>query len=384
MIPLLAFLLSFQTDPTETIPVYACISVPLEQSTPARYRELAEAGFSTSLTGFDSLSQALRALDAAKGTGVTLFITCPELKSAPAETARRLSLHPALAGYHLQDEPSAADFKSLASWQAAIQAVDTAHPCYINLFPIHASRQQLGTDSYADYVGQFMRIVRPTILSFDNYPTSHGRLEPNVFTNLEIIAAAARNDSRPFWGFYQSVVWGAMPARTLAQLRLESFSNLVYGAQCIQAFTYWMPGFPDHRDAPIGLDGKRTAMYDLVKTVNGEIRAWSRVFKNARVLEVLHAGKDLPPGTRAFRAGPAITRLDAGDGSVVVSFLSKAGRDYVALLNKDLRNPLTVSAAFARPQGTLEIRKDGSDRAPDGVDFRLDPGDLRIFQLPRP
>ena len=365
----------------ETIPIYACISVPPGESTPARYRELAEAGFTTSLTGFSNVTQALKALDAAQGSGVTLFITCPELKRDTAETVRRLSGHPALAGYHLQDEPSAAAFAGLAAWQKSIQEIDAAHPCYINLHPVYASSRHLGAKDYKNYVDQFVKIVQPPFISFDNYPTTLGKLEPHVFTNLEIISAAARSAQRPFWGFYQTVLWDRMPARTLAQLRVESYSNLVYGAQCIQVFTYWMPGFPAHRDAPIGLNGQRTPVYDLVKEMNGEIRAWSRVFKDAQVSGVTHAGKVIPPGTQPFAAKAGLSRLNVGAGSVVVSFLRKGGKDYVALLNKDLHGKLTLTVGFDEGRKAIEVRKDGQDRPVGGAEFTVDPGDLLVFQV---
>ncbi|MFN3484863.1 MAG: hypothetical protein ACK44W_05205, partial [Planctomycetota bacterium] len=201
-------------------------------------------------------------------------------------------------------------------------------------------------------------------------------------TNLEIISAAARSAGKPFWGFYQSVVWGKMPPRTRAQLRLESFGNLVYGAQCIQAFTYWTPGFPDHRDAPIGLDGRRTPVYELVKTVNGEIRAWSRVFKDARVLDVSHAGPALPLGTRPFAAKRGVSGVDVGSGGAVVSFLKKGDVTFVALLNKDLQKALALKIRFDDPARVLDVRKDGVDRSVGGSEFILEPGDLRGFRLP--
>lgn len=366
----------------ETFPIYACISVPPGESTPERYRELADAGFAMSLTGFPNLAEAIKALDAARGTGVTLFITCPELKRDTVATVRKLAGHPALAGYHLQDEPSAADFPALAAWQKTIQGIDPAHPCYVNLNPIYAGPKHLGTDTYQEHVEQFVRIVQPPFISFDNYPTSFGKLDPKVFTNLEIISAAARGAGKPFWGFYQSVVWGKMPPRTLAHLRLESFGNLVYGAQCIQAFTYWMPGFPDHRDAPIGLDGKRTHVYDLVKRINGEIRAWSRVFKDAQVLDVSHAGPALPPGTRSFAAKLGVSGLDVGSGAAVVSFLKKGDGTFVALLNKDLQGTLALKIRFDDPGKVLDVRKDGVDRPVGGPEFILEPGDLQVFRLP--
>jgi len=372
-----------QPPTADAIPVYACISVPPGESTPARYRELAEAGFTTSLTGFPNLAEALKALDAAKGSGVSLFITCPELKSDPAGTVRKLASHPALAGYHLVDEPSAAAFEEIASWQNSIQAIDASHPCYVNLLPIYANDQQLGTHGYQDYIDKFVKTVQPPLLSFDNYPTSWGKLELNVYTNLEIIAAAARGARKPFWGFYQSINWDAMPPRTLAQLRLESYSNLLYGAQCIQAFTYWMPGFPAHRDAPIDAQGKRTPFYKVVQEINGEIRAWSRVFKDARVLEVTHTGNSLPQGTKPFAPKSGLKSVDVGSGSAVVSFLEKGNACFVALLNKDLSKKLKLTLDFDDPAKVLEVRKAGADRRVSGSEFTLEPGDILVFQVAR-
>jgi hypothetical protein len=46
-----------------------------------------------------------------------------------------------------------------------------------------------------------MKIVRPEILSFDIYPTCFGPLDPVLFTNLELVSAAARAAGKPFWGF---------------------------------------------------------------------------------------------------------------------------------------------------------------------------------------
>ncbi len=382
IIPFILFSLVGQAAPQGTIPVYACISVPANESTNARYRELAEAGFTTSLTGFPNLQAALTALDAAKGSGVTIFVMCPELKNDTAATVRKLANHPSLAGYHLTDEPSAAAFADLATWQKQIQAIDMVHPCYINLLPIYASNKQLGTASYKDYVDQFLKIVQPPLISFDNYPTSLGKLNLNVYTNLEIIAAAARSAHKPFWGFYQSVVWDAMPSRTIANLRVETYSNLVYGAQCIQAFTYWMPPFPAHRDAPIDINGKRSPFYDLVKQINGEIRAWSRVFKDVQVVQVTHAGQIIPPGTQPFVAKAGLKRLDVGTGNVVVSFLKNTGKDYIALVNKDIHRKLNLKIGFDNPRKVVEVRKDGPDRPVTTSAFTIDPGDMLVFQIP--
>ncbi|HYG77537.1 MAG TPA: beta-galactosidase [Planctomycetota bacterium] len=367
----------------ERIPVHAWWSIPADFSTPERYRELAEAGFTTSMSPFSNLADALKALDAAKDSGVKLFVSCPELKSATAQTVQVLSRHPALAGYHLVDEPSAAAFPELAVWVKDIEALDRNHPCYINLFPTYASDAQLGTKGYDKHIEQFVQTVPVPMISFDNYPTKNAKLDLDVYANLEIVSSAARKAGKPFWGFYQAVRWNVMPARTLAELRLESFSNLLYGAQCVQVFTYWTPpanAAEKFYDAPIAADGKRTAMYQMVKTVNSEIRALSRVFLNAEVLKVMHAGNKPAPRSTPFTALPPLRSLDTGAGNAVVSYLKKGSRQFIAILNRDIDAKLSLKIAFEDATKITEGRKDGNDRPVTETDFTLEPGDVLIFE----
>ena len=370
----------------ETIPIYACISVPAgAYSTVARYQELAEAGFTTSLSGFDNVEQLLVALDAAQAAGVTIWAFCPELESNPALTVSRLKNHPALAGYHIIDEPSAAAFTALGDRVRTLQALDSTHPCYINLLPIYASPSLLGTGSYQEYIDRFVDTVPVPFLSFDHYPTASGTLDEGVYTNLEIVAAKGRVVSKPFWGFYQSTLWDlTQPQRTISELRLECFNNLVYGAQGIQAYTYWA-NFPDDRDAPIDPQGNRTSSYAMVQTVNREVTSLSRVFLGAKNFEVFHAGQTSPAGTRPFAAQGGLTSLnfDPGVGlrSAVVSYFTNAGSNYVAIVNKDIDHAVSLAVGFADAATTTEVRKDGADRAVSGGNFTIKAGDILVFKV---
>lgn len=366
------------------IGIHAWWSIPPAFSTPERYQELADAGFTTSMSPFSSLAETLRALDAAKDSGVKLFVLCPELRSAPAETVQALRAHPALAGYHLVDEPSAAAFPDLAAWAKAIQAVDADHPCYINLFPTYASKEQLGANGYQEYVDSFLRTVPVPFLSYDHYPTKFAKLDLDFYANLELVAAASRKAGKPFWGFYQSVRWNTMPARTPAELRLEAFSNLLYGAQGIQAFTYWVPppnATERFHDAPISADGRRGDLYGMVKTLNAEIRALSRVFFNAQVVQVLHAGSTPAPKAAPFSPFPPIRTLDAGSGDAVVSHLKNGAREYVAILNRSIDATLALKIGFDDARKAVEILKDGKDRPAAGGGFSVEPGDVLIFEF---
>jgi hypothetical protein len=347
-----------------------------------RYRELAEAGFTHSFSTFPDSQSMAQALDIARAAGVKLFIAVPELGTDPAAVARRFQGHPALAGYHIRDEPSAADFRALAEQVRKIQAVDPVHGCYINLFPNYATPEQLGTPTYREHVERFMREVPVPYLSFDHYPVTKPGLRAEWYENLEVIADAARQAKKPFWAFALSVAHGPYPVATPAHLRLQVYSNLAYGAQCIQYFTYWTVRDPvwDFHDAPIDLEGRRTPVYDHVKQVNAEIRALSPVFLGAQVLRVGHTGP-LSTGTRAYQPEPPIREVMAADGAAV-SPLENGGRRYLAIVNRSYEQPIPVGVTLDGTTAVSEFRKDGRTYpVPNRAFFaRVPPGDIVILE----
>ena len=159
-----------EAAPKKQIPILAWVGPPANHTTVERYRELAAAGFTHNFSPFPNPEAMAKGLDVARKTGIRQFVSLPELATDPEGMARRFRGHPALAGYHLRDEPSAGDFAELATWTKRIQAVDPEHGCYINLFPNYATPAQLGSPSYTAHVEQFLREVPVPYLSFDHYP----------------------------------------------------------------------------------------------------------------------------------------------------------------------------------------------------------------------
>lgn len=364
----------------DRIPVLAWIGPPPAQANVERYRELADCGFTHSFTGFANLADMTKALDAANQAGVKLMVSCPELQSDPQATVKRLKDHPAVGGYFLRDEPAAGDFASLARWAKQIESIDDRHVAYVNLFPDYATPQQLGTETYQQYVDRFVKEVPVQVISFDYYPIIDHSVRASWYTNLETISAAAKSANKPFWAFALSLRHYNYPVPTVAHLREQVFSNLAYGAQGIQYFTYWSAGDLGG-DSPIDAAGKRTPVYDRVKTVNAEIRGFSRVFLGAKVLWVGHTGSSIPQGTRRARSEPPIRSLSTEGTGAVVSLLGNGDRRFLVIVNRDInaRMPLTIQFDGSRVIRT--IRSDGRDEEPGARDFRanVEPGDALIF-----
>lgn len=382
----------------DQIPIVAWIGVPERETTLERFREMRDAGINISFASYSNIEAVEKALNIAQQAGIKLQPYCPELKAEPEKTAKRLMKYPALAGYHLRDEPNATDFPELSTWIKRIQSVDTKHYCYINLFPNYASQEQLfgdeyqkqpGKDIYAAHVDTFLRQVPVPFISFDHYPVMviNGvrTIRNNWYKNLEIIAAAGKKYNLPFWAFALSVAHWDYPVPAIEEIRLQMFSNLAYGAQGLQYFTYWNPG-PVHDDswdphnAPIGADGKRTDVYDRIKIVNKEIQALSGVFHHARLISVAHTGKKIPAGTIRLSTLPApIKVLETGDGESIVSVLEKDNRQFLVIVNRSLFHPMKLT--LVGDEKVKRVLKDGTLVAADAYNPTLEiaPGDMLIY-----
>ncbi len=365
-------------------PILAWYGIPWEETTPERYRELRESGINMNLTVFPDAAAMEKALKIAGKAGVKMIVACPELKSNTAETVKRFMKNPAVAGYLLRDEPSRTDFPELAAWAKNIRAVDDKHFCYLNLFPNYANEQQLGTKTYQEHVDQFVAEVPVQLLSFDHYPVIGDTLRAGWYENLEIISEAAKKSGKPFWAFALAVAHGPYPIATIPQLRLQVYSDLAYGAQGIQYFTYWTPVDTTWKfnHGPITADGQRTEVYDRIKIVNAEIRNLSPVFLGATVVSVAHTGSKIPAGTKPFTSlPPSIKRLETEGSGAVVSYLKNGKNSYLVVVNRDFRRPMKLKIA-SDPE-VKRVLKDGTVCPLNSyIDtLEVEPGDVFILEL---
>lgn len=364
------------------LPVLAWMGVPQKEVSEARYREEADCGFTIDFSGFSNNETALKALDAAKAAGIRLLVSTPELETDPAGTVRRLKGHPALAGYFLRDEPDTTLFEKLGHWAQQIRSADPDHIIYINLLPNYATADQLRAASYAEYVDRFVKAVpAATFLSFDFYPIVGTSVRPSWDENLEVVAAAARKADKPFWAFALSLRHYGYPVATIENLREEVYSDLAYGAQGIQYFTYWQPTSFDCGDSPIDANGKRTAVYEVVKRMNAEIRAIAPVFAGAKVISVGQTGEHIPAGTKPFKAeAPVKSVRTQGDGAIV-SHLSNGSRQYLVIVNRDFQHPMPTTVTFDGSTPIDHVEKDGRLQRIDGatIESKVGAGDALIL-----
>lgn len=332
-------------------PIMAWFSIlPDGEQTKVRYQELADAGFNISFPHFGSMKSLKLGLRACRGTGVKIMGTCREEYSHPEEAAREMLKERDFAGWFLRDEPVCSGFAELKKLSDRLASVDSVHIQYLNLLPSYVDVKALGTESYVEYVRRFAHEVNIGLLSYDNYPVvcegDKISLRSMFYSNLEDVRKVSLETGQPFWAFALATAHGSYPVPTLEQLKLQIFSDLAYGAQGIQYFTYWTPlgTIWDFHNAPIDSLGRRTNVYYLLKEVNREVHALTRVFLGCHVQDVRFTGKDVPEGTQRLTVMPAPLRRLASTGGegLLISRLSNSGRHYLMILNRDVNHAQKV------------------------------------------
>jgi hypothetical protein len=377
------------------ITILAWGGVPYDKATPESYAEFAEAGFNLNFSGAASADMMQKLLDLAQQHGVKQLISIPELQRDPEAIARRFKDHSANGGYYLRDEPDATLFPKLAAWARQIQIADAVHPCYVNLLPTYADLNQLKAPSYQKYLERFIAEVPVPMLSWDHYPVfregddaARDRLRPDFYYNLELGSAAARKAGRPLWLFALATAHNPYPVPELSHLRVEAFSDLAYGAQVIQYFTYWTQhsNVWNFHQGPIDADGKRTATYDRVKQVNGEIQALRGAFLGSRVISVAHTGgAALPHGTTRYTPAAPVKSFETQGTGCVVSILEKGKLRFLVVVNRDIHKPAPVEIAFDPAAGAMQAERNGSLKPLDASGVArpvLEPGDVAVFAWP--
>ena len=360
----------------------------MENQTTERYREMRECGFNLAFPLVDSLSEVRAALDASRDTGVRIIAGSSEFNADPEAVVSCIGSHPQLAGYFFKDEPKYHNYPELAQFVERVRNVDDSHLLYLNLFPTYAGEPIAGIADYDEYIDCYLRMLKTGFLSYDHYSITADSLgntarSVDYYKNLEIISSHARRAGVPFWAFALSTAHYSFPAATREHLRLQMFSNLAYGAQGVQYFTYWQfVGLGDSKDVPVTNDGQRGSAWWLVRDLNREIQALAPIFLGAEVIDVSHTGTTIPDGTVRLTELPDPIRnveSEGGEG-LLVSHLRNGDYEYLMIVNRDLHNHQAV---------TVDARSDvdfivAGDR-PLSVTavspmLRLAPGDYLLYR----
>ncbi len=185
-------------------------------------------------------------------------------------------------GFYLKDEPNSVDFDILASSSSAFSEVSDKL-AFINLFPMYATNEQLGNNSYKEHIEMYLETVNPALCSVDIYPCNSYGLYDGYMKNLDIVATACRKKNTPLAVYIQSVSF-AESKRTPTEQDIEwqSYCCLSFGASVIKYFTYITPisSAEDFKAALIDEELNKTDRWYYAQKVNSEIKYISSSLKD--------------------------------------------------------------------------------------------------------
>lgn len=237
----------------------------------------------------------------------------------------RVQQQPGFYAYHLSDEPGTTHFPALARLVAYLRERDPAHLAYINLFPIYASNEQLGTTgvatvAYTEYLRKYVEDVQPSLLSFDHYHFTKAGDEPQYFLNLALARKRALSAGIPFLNIVQASAWGPTPLASPTgprvpvgdEMRFLVYTTLAYGAQGISYYVYSFPGHVGNVTEP---DGTPKPLYHVLKELNPEFVAIAKVLQPLTSLNVFHTGMqplgaEPLPKQATFTLDPPVADMD--------------------------------------------------------------------------
>lgn len=372
------------------------VDPPLDANADARYRELAEANFTLVIGGFGGTGIEKVSQQMALCEKYDLRLIAPSHAIAPED----LPDGPAIWGYALRDEPSAADFPELRTKADAIRAVRPGKLTYINLFPNYASEKQLGTSTYDEHVRLFVETLQPSVLSMDHYPIFRpsGDGRDAYCETLVTMRQYALANNIPFWNFFNIMPYGPHTDPTEGQVRWQIFTSLAYGAKGVLYFCYYTPAggeFPKG-GAIIARDGRRTRHYDEARRINAELKNLGPTLMQLTSTGVYRVSEEAGDDPETVLKGAPLVNISRDDHDpphdyLIGVFRHADGRRAVLLNNYRFAYTAWPTVVFDVPaEQVIEVDRHTGEMAPviddspdmDGLQVSLGAGDGRLFLLP--
>ena len=312
----------------------------------------------------------------------------------------RFDGHPAMAGYHLIDEPY--DCSPYAPIQRKLGVLDPDAITDVNFLPGGAYpsmlEYELRMDDYCKLLGE----ESVTYLSFDNYPFGpvDGSVdEAALFGNLEACRRAGLRNRVPT-AFYVQAVGGfgnSYRRPDEAQLTYHMASALAYGFKWVKYWSWFVPDYGadpenttynDYTDAIIGKDGKPTDLYPIATDLHLRAHTIGPILVDCEAVEVYHSGNRST--SVVYEKVPAsFFAQPKGNEYAIVSLFhnGETGEQYLMLVNKNMKSEATLAFVLKDVASVVEIDTrtgEGKEVTLAGglLSVTLKAGDYAFYKLP--
>ena len=258
----------------------------------------------------------------------------------------------AIVGYQIADEPSARAFPKLAVAVAAVRKYAPGKLTHINLYPNYATlwtmdqvKSQLGTKTYQEYLEQFVEIVKPDFICYDNYMVQFSmdqqnrKLMAKHYTNIMAVRDVAMKNNLPWWNVVSSnQIRQHTVIPTLDNMMLQAYTSLAAGAGGVRWYTYWQSGY-DY--APINENEQRTNTWYALREVNRHLAILGPMIKTLKSMGVYFTDPAIDPSLPLL-PGKIVQEAMCTEPLMIGEFESDRGNRYAMVVNISLEH----SASF--------------------------------------
>lgn len=372
------------------------------------YKDMADAGFTINYSydlgakpTTENIPHLFTALDRANEANMKQMVGAMWLEFLNEQDLARLKTHPALAGYFVRDEPTTYQWlDSLSRWVNRIQQIDNEHFSYINLAgcdcrgsnwaPEIVGCTDIEPSPCANFVKTYVDNINTPMLSVDRYTvnidaaTQQRRLMPGWYYTLELMSREARRTNKDLWAFALSTAHSVSgityPIPTVNDLRLQVYSNLAYGMQTLQYFTYVPSTTAGYGQAPLAADGSKTSTWYLLQEMNREFQYLAPVFLGSKVNWVAHTG-EIPDGCVELdksKLPNVFKSLEIAEGTgALVSSIKKGEDNFLVVVNHGINENIKVKAVgngnlYRLNRQAIPVELGNSAQL-------LTPGDITVF-----
>ncbi len=277
-----------------------------------------------------------------------------------------------IVGYHICDEPSVLAFPKLA---VAINAVKKYAPgkfATVNLYPNYATlwtmdqvKSQIGTKTYKEYLEKAAEILKPNILSYDNYMIQFSMDQKNpkqrakYYRNLVDFREFALKYNIPWVNAISSnQIRNYTTIPTLSNMLLQAYTSLAAGVDGVRWYTYWKAGY-DY--APIDAQERRTQTWHYLSEVNRQLSILGPIIKKLKSTGVYFTdnfgGEGLPQ-----LPGDHVKSIKCDEPLMVGEFLSEKGNRYIMVVNLSLERSARFVIDTAVKNERLFMINTGEDK----------------------
>ena len=207
------------------------------------------------------------------------------LKRQIRQTVLQFRKHPAFFAMQYTDEPSKQVLPGYTQACGIIKKAAPEHMLYTNLFPSWSQPYQHGFENYREYLEAFCKLYSnhpKPLLVYDNYRCKDKRLRPeeqvaSYLENLNTVRSLTQDYNMPFWVTVMGAAHDDFGEPSAADLDLQVFCALAYGAKGIGYFTTVSHPNMNFQGGPFNVLGDKTQTYWNMRELNYRVRRMAPV-----------------------------------------------------------------------------------------------------------